>query len=77
MKKKKVLLKSNVISFRLTTAQKKKLEEVFKRQPVSYVKSEKSLCRKWVCDFLEGRLKFANPKHALVDLDIHAETSAS
>lgn len=72
-RKKKSSLKSNVISFRLTSTQFKALAEIYKRQPPVHVKSEKRLARKIVCDFVAGRLKYADPKHALVDMEAVAD----
>jgi hypothetical protein len=69
--KKKKNLKPNVVSFRLTAHQYKVLVETYKNSPMSYVKSESSLARKIVCDFLAGRLVFKNPAHSKMDVDAH------
>ena len=70
--KKKSNLKPNVVSFRLTTAQHKLLDEIFKNEPMSYVKSENGLARKIVCDFIAGRLDYKIPTHRTLDVDAHA-----
>jgi hypothetical protein len=71
-KQKKNTLKSNVISFRLTTPQAKLLRELFDRDPPSYVTSDRAFARKIVCDFLANRLKYNDPAHRLLDVDAHA-----
>jgi hypothetical protein len=76
MKKKKSLLKANVISFRLCNSQSRLLSEVYKNQPPCHVKSDRGMARKIVCDFLAGRLQYVNPKDALVDVDVHRSESA-
>ena len=75
-KKKKTSLKPKVISFRLTTAQNRQLCSIFEREPVSCVKSANRLARKILCDFLAGRLDYADPAHRRIDADAH-ETAAA
>ena len=75
-KKKRSLTKPNVISFRLSEAHSERLHSIYEKQPPVHVKSAKRLARKIVCDFIEGRLKYINPKHAAVDLDILGETTS-
>jgi hypothetical protein len=58
-----------VISFRITTHQAKTLKEIFDRDPATNIKSCNQLCRKFVCDYLAGRLDYRNPKDKLQDLD--------
>lgn len=58
-----------VISFRVTDAQFKMLKEIFGRDSAVGVKSTNQLARKWVCDYLAGRLAYADPRHKLADLD--------
>lgn len=58
-----------VISFRITKIQAKTLKEIFDRDPATNIKSCNQLCRKWVCDYLAGRLDYRNPKDKLADLD--------
>lgn len=68
--RKQKVLKTNVVSFRLTADQQKRLVKAYTSQPPVYVKSEKHFARKILADFLAGRLIYKNNKHALVDVDI-------
>lgn len=58
-----------VISFRITAAQAKILGEIFKRDPATNINSPNQLARKWVCDYLAGRLDYRTAADKLQDLD--------
>lgn len=61
--------RSQIISFRITKIQAKTLNEIFDRDPATNIKSSNQLCRKFVCDYLAGRLEYRNPNDKLADLD--------
>lgn len=62
-------IRPTVISFRITEAQEKILEEIKKRTPIVGAKSIRQMCRKIVSDYLAGRLDYKNPAHKLEDLE--------
>jgi hypothetical protein len=74
--KKKSNLKPYVVSFRLTAAQYKLLQETFKNTPLSFVKSENAWCRKATLDRLFGRTAYVDKKASEVDVDAYAATAA-
>jgi len=62
--------KPDVVSFRLTAAQTKMLQNTFDRVPIAGVDSPNRLARKVTCDFLAGRIKYIDPTHMLQDVDM-------
>ena len=62
--------KPDIISFRITVAQSRILQEIFKRDAASGINSSNQLARKVVCDYIAGRLSYSNPKDKLQDLDL-------
>lgn len=66
-----------VISFRITSDQENKLEEIQKRTPAMGIHSSRQLCRKIVSDYLAGRLNYKDPKHKERDLDKHPVKQAA
>lgn len=59
----------NVVSFRITAAQTKLLDENFKRSEATGVRSTNQFARKVLCDHLAGRLDYRNPADKLQDFD--------
>lgn len=57
----------HVISFRVTDAQYKALQAIFGKDSIVGVRSERQFARKVVCDFVNGKLKYVDPKDRLVD----------
>lgn len=63
-------VRPHVVSFRITAAQDKTLNETFSRDAASGVNSTNQLARKVVCDYLAGRMEYLNPDDKLQDLDM-------
>jgi len=62
--------KSQLIIFRVRAAAGTKLEQMLQERKIVGIKSSNQYARKILTDFLEGRLAYANPDHALLNPDL-------
>ena len=71
-KPKKQAAKPHVVSFRLTDPQYTRLKKTSDETKVLGASSPRQFARKLVCDFLNGKLHYKNPKDLRVDLEAYA-----
>jgi hypothetical protein len=64
------MTRPNVISFRVTDTQLKTLEAVHERDPAFGIKTGNQYARKILCDFLAGRLSWADPADKKKNFDL-------
>lgn len=63
-----------VISFRLTEAQVKQLQDIVANKPIVGLSSHNRLCRKVITDYLADRLTYKDKNDARIDYDFLVNT---